>query len=117
MIADTCYIKLIKYVNHKTTKCNSRSKSQCEKFSKEQNGLKTKELQEYAINKAVDQYHLNLHVLDLNYYSIYTEIIKAYRFMARRFHPDNNYGFHTTELMTMIKTVKDGLQYQLSEND
>ena len=62
-----------------------------------------KELQEYAANKALYQYHLNLHVLGLNYYSTYTEMIKAYRSMARRFHPDNNYGFHTTDMMT-IKT-------------
>ena len=39
------------------------------KFSKEQNDLKMKELQEYAANNAVDQYHLNLHVLGLNNYS------------------------------------------------
>ena len=38
------------------------------KFSKEQNHLKMKKLQEYAANKAVDQYQLNLNVLDLNYY-------------------------------------------------
>ena len=37
------------------------------KFSKEQNELKMKELQEYAAIKALDQFHLNLHVLDLNY--------------------------------------------------
>ena len=37
--------------------------------------------------------------------------------MARRFHPDNNYGFDSTEMMTMINTAKDGLQYQLREND
>ena len=37
--------------------------------------------------------------------------------MARRFHFDNNYGFHTTEMMTMINTDKDGLQDQLREND
>ena len=36
------------------------------KFSKEHNDLKMKELQEYAANKAFDQYHLNLHVSDLN---------------------------------------------------
>ena len=72
-----------------------------------------KKLQEYAANKALDQYHFNLYILDLNYNSTYTEMIKAYRSMARRFHPDNNYGFHTTEMMTMINTAKDGLQYQL----
>ena len=44
-------------------------------------------------------------------------MIKAYRSMARRFHPDNNYGFDTTEMMTMINTAKDGLQDQLREND
>ena len=66
------------------------------KFTKEQNDLKTKELQEYSANKALDQYHLNLHVLDLNYNSTFTEMIKAYRSMARRFRPDNNYGFDTT---------------------
>ena len=37
--------------------------------------------------------------------------------MARRFHPDNNYGYHTTEMMTMINTAKDGLQYRLRDND
>ena len=37
--------------------------------------------------------------------------------MARRFHPDNNYGFDTTEMMTMINTAKEGLQYQLRKND
>ena len=37
--------------------------------------------------------------------------------MARRFHPDNNYGFDTTEIMKMINTARDGLQDQLREND
>ena len=37
--------------------------------------------------------------------------------MALRFHPNNNYGFHTTEMMKMINTAKDGLQDQLREND
>ena len=36
--------------------------------------------------------------------------------MDRRFHPDNNYGYHTTEMMTMINTAKDGFQNQLREN-
>ena len=66
------------------------------KFSKEQNDWKMKELQEYSTNKSVYQYHLNLHVLDLNHNSTYIEMIKAYCSMARRFHPDNNYGFDTT---------------------
>ena len=87
------------------------------KFSKEQNDLKMKELQKHAANKALDQYHLNSHVLDLNYNSTYTEMIKAYRSMARRFHPDNNYGYHTTEMTTMINTARDGLQDRLREND
>ena len=75
------------------------------KFSKEQNDLKMKELQEYAANKALDQYHLNLHVLDLNHNSTYTEMIKAYLSMARRFHPDNNYGFENTEMMNALMTL------------
>ena len=37
--------------------------------------------------------------------------------MARRFHPDNNYRFDTTETMTMINTARDGLRDQLREND
>ena len=41
------------------------------KFSKEQNDLKMKELQEYAANNAVGQYDLNLHVLGLNNYSTF----------------------------------------------
>ena len=39
------------------------------KFSKEQNDLKMKELQEFAANNAVGQYDSNLHVLGLNNYS------------------------------------------------
>ena len=53
-----------------------------------------KQCQQYAANEALDQYHLNLHVLDLNYNSTFTEMIKAYRSMARRFYPGNNYGYH-----------------------
>ena len=37
--------------------------------------------------------------------------------MARRFHPDNNYGFDTTKMMTMLNTARYGLQDQLREND
>ena len=37
--------------------------------------------------------------------------------MARRFHPDNNYGFDTLEMMTMINMAKEGLQDQLRKND
>ena len=43
-------------------------------------------------------------------------MIKAYRSMARRFHPDNNYGFDTTEMMAMINTARYGFQDQLREN-
>ena len=62
------------------------------------------------------QYDLNLHVLGLNYSSTFAEMIKGYHSMARRFHPDNNYGFDTTEMMTMINTARYRLQYQLCEN-
>ena len=37
--------------------------------------------------------------------------------MAHRFHPDNNYGYHTTEMMKMINTARYGLQDRLREND
>ena len=47
------------------------------KFTKEQNDFKMKECQEYAANKALDQYHLNLYVLDLNYNSTITETNKV----------------------------------------
>ena len=80
------------------------------KFCKKQNDLKMKVLQEYAANNAVAQYDLNLHVLWLKYSSIFVEMIKGYRSMARRFHPDNNYRFDTTYMMTMINTVKEVLQ-------
>ena len=39
------------------------------KFTKEQNDFKMKECQKYADKKQLDQYHLNLYVLDLNYNS------------------------------------------------
>ena len=76
-----------------------------------------KEVREFSANTATGQYHLNLNVLGLNYYSTFVEMIKGYRSMARRFHPDNNYGFDTTEMMTMINMTKGGLQYQLRKND
>ena len=44
-------------------------------------------------------------------------MIKGYCSIARRFHPDNNYGFDTTEIITMINTTKEGLQDQLRKND
>ena len=37
--------------------------------------------------------------------------------MARRFHPDRNYGFDTTEMMTMINMAKEGLKYLQRRND
>ena len=76
-----------------------------------------KELKEYAANNAAVQYDLNVHVLGLYNYSTYAEMMKGYCSMARRFHPDNNYGFDTTEIMTMINMAKYGLQDQLSETD
>ena len=66
------------------------------KISKEQNELKMKEVREFAANTATGQYHLNAHVLGLNYSSTFEEMIKGYRSMARRFHPGNNHGFDTT---------------------
>ena len=87
------------------------------KISKEQNEKKLKEYREFAANTSTGQYHLNLHVLGLNYSSTFVEIIKGYRSMACRFHPDNNYGFDTTEMMTMINTAKEVLQDQLRKND
>ena len=62
------------------------------------------------------QYDLNLHVLGLKYSSTFVEMIKGYLSMAHRFHPDNNYGFDTTEMMTMINTAEGGLQDQLRKN-
>ena len=44
-------------------------------------------------------------------------MIKGYRSMARRFHPDNNFGFDTSEMMKMINTAKVGLEDQLRKND
>ena len=37
--------------------------------------------------------------------------------MARRFHPDSNFGFDTSEMMKMINTAQDGLQDPLHKND
>ena len=69
-----------------------------------------KEPKEYSANNAAGQYDLKLHVLGLNNYSTFAEMIKSYRSMTCIFHPDNNYGFHTTEIITMINTARDGLQ-------
>ena len=62
------------------------------KFSKEQNELKMKEVRDFAANTATGQYHLNLHVLGLNYSSTFEEMIKGYRSIAHRFHPDHIMG-------------------------
>ena len=37
--------------------------------------------------------------------------------MACRFHPDHNYGFDTTEMMTVINIDKKGLKYLQLRND
>ena len=87
------------------------------KFTKEQNDLKMKECQQYAAKKPLDQYHLTLYVLDLNSNSTITKFNKAYCSMACRFHPNNNYGFDTTEMMTIINTAKDVLLDRLRDND
>ena len=79
------------------------------KFSKEQNDLKMEELKEYSANNAAGKYDLNLHVLGLNNYSTFAEMMKSYRSTACRFQPENNYEFDTTEIMTMINTARDGL--------
>ena len=65
------------------------------KFSKEQNELKIKQVQEYSLH-AAGQYPLNLFVLGLNYYSTEGETKKAYNSTAHRFQPDKNIGFDTT---------------------
>ena len=75
-------------------------------FSKEQNDLKIKQVQEYS-RHAVGLYPLNLYVLGLNYSSTEAEMKKTYYSMARRFHPDKNIGLDTTEMMKMINEAKD----------
>ena len=76
-----------------------------------------KEIREFAANTATGQYHLNLHIIGLNYSSTFVEMITGYRSMDRIFHPDNNYEFDTSEMMTMINMAKEGLQDQLHKND
>ena len=44
-------------------------------------------------------------------------MITGYRSMDRIFRPDNNYGFDTSEMMTIINMAKEGLQDQLRKND
>ena len=60
---------------------------------------------------------MNLHLLGLNYSSTYVEILTSYSSIARIFHPDNDYGFDTSEIMTMINMAKEGLQDQMRKND
>ena len=67
--------------------------------------------------KSLDQYQLNLYVLDLNSNSTITELNKAYRSMARRFYPDKNIGLDTTKMTTMINTAKFGLLDLMRDND
>ena len=81
-------------------------------FSKEQNELKIKQVQEYYLH-AAGQYPLNLFVLGLNYYSTEAEMKKAYNYMAHRFHPEKIIGFDTTEMMKMINEAKNGLEFTL----
>ena len=76
-----------------------------------------KEVRDFAANTATGQYHLNLHVLGLNYSSTFVEMITGYCSMARRFHPDNNYWFDTSEMTTIINMAKEGFQDQLRKND
>ena len=64
-------------------------------FSKEQNDLKIKQVQEYSIH-ATGQYSLNVFVLGLNHSSTEAEMKKFYHSMARRFHPGKNIGLDTT---------------------
>ena len=52
------------------------------KFSKKQNELKMNEVRKFSANTATGQYHLNLHVLGLNYSSTFVEMIKGYRSMG-----------------------------------
>ena len=87
------------------------------KFSKEQNDLKIKEVQEFAACHASVPFLLNLYALDLNYSSTEAEMKKSYYSMARRFHPDTNIGLDTSEMMKMINEDQFGLQEQLCNND
>ena len=64
------------------------------------------EVRDFSANTATGQYHLNLHVLGLNYSSTFVEMITSYRSMAHRLHPDNTYRFDTTEMMTIINMAK-----------
>ena len=102
----------------KTSRQNAKSdaNSSMTKFSKEQNDLKIKQVQEYSLH-ATGQYSLNLFVLGLNDSSTEVEMKKAYHSMARRFHPEKNIGLDTTEMKKMINEAKDGLEDTLLTND
>ena len=102
----------------KTRRQNAKADANPSKtvFSKEQNDLKIKQVQEYSLH-ATGQYSLNLFVLGLNDSSTEAEMKKAYHYMARRFHPDKNIGLDTTEIMKMINEAKDGLEDTLRTND
>ena len=76
--------------------------------------MEKKQVREFAAYSVTDQYQLNLHVLGLNYSSTYVEMITSYRSMSRRFHPDNNYEFDTSEMMTMINIDEEGLPFIIS---
>ena len=92
--------------SEETTEQNATAEKNPNKISKEQNDFFFKEVREFAAYTATGQYHLNLHVLRLNYYSTYVEMITSYRSMARRFHPDNNYGFDTSEMIMGLTLQK-----------
>ena len=47
------------------------------KFTKEQNDFKMKQCQPYASKEPLDQYEMNLYVLDLNYSSTIAELNQA----------------------------------------
>ena len=77
----------------KTRRQNAKAdaNTSMKKFSKEQNDLKIKQVQEFSCH-AAGQYPLNLYVLGLNYSSTVAEMKKGYYSMARRFHPDKILG-------------------------
>ena len=102
----------------KTRRQNAKAEANISmtKFSKEQNDLKIKQVQEFSCNTA-GPYPLNLYVLGLNYSSTDAEMKKTYYSMARRFHPDKNIGLDTTEMMKMINEAKYGLEDQLCTNN
>ena len=86
------------------------------RFSKEQNDLKIKQVQEFFRDATVP-YPLNLYVLGLKYSSTEAEMKKAYYSMAHRFHPDRNFELDATEMMKIINEAKEGLEDQLRTND